>query len=177
MDEQEAYRNTRAQAGNWEELRRGIVSARQEGTVSDRVKQIWLPGLVTFLFSYIVLALLQWAGMRPLLHHWARSGSVLFCTPWLLTLLPIGAAGAFLSRRAQGSGWRVYVSASLPALLLALLFAVMFPLSFLSAAKVDTELKLTGLASLMFSWVLVPGLALSPGAGLQQLWQRRGQAH
>jgi hypothetical protein len=106
VDEQEAYRNTRAQAGNWEELRRGIVSARQEGTV----KQIWLPGLVTFLFSYIVLALLQWAGMRPLLHHWARSGSVLFYTSWLLTLLPIGAAGAFLSRLAQGSGWRVYVS-------------------------------------------------------------------
>jgi len=59
IPEEEAFAQTCARAGKWEELRRGIVSAKQEGTMSVRVRQIWVPGLVTLLSSYIVLALLQ----------------------------------------------------------------------------------------------------------------------
>jgi hypothetical protein len=80
MNEEQAIRETCVQAGDWEELRRGIASARLEGSMSDGVKQIWLPGLVTLLSSYVVLALLQWAGMQP-------GRIVFFYTPWLIVLL------------------------------------------------------------------------------------------
>ena len=66
MPEEEAFSQTCARVGNWRELRMGIVSAMQEGTMHDRVRQIWVPGVVTLLSSHVILALLQWAGTRPL---------------------------------------------------------------------------------------------------------------
>jgi hypothetical protein len=145
--------------------------------MSDRVKQIWLPGLVTLLSSYVALALLQWAGMQPFFFRPAPGRIVFFYTPWLLILPFIGATGGFLSRRAQGSGWRVYLSASLPALLMAGLFVIGFPMSFIIDPKVSTELKLTTLATLTVSWVILPGCALSAGAAFERLWRMRGETH
>jgi hypothetical protein len=175
MNEEQALRETCAQTGAWEELRRGIHSARQEGSMSERVKQIWLPGLATLLSSYVVLALLQWAGMQLFFFRPALGRIVFFYTPWLIVLLFIGAAGGFLSRRAKGSGWRVYLATSLPALLMAGLFAIGFPMSFVIDPNISMELKLTTLVTLTVSWVILPGCALSAGAAFQSLWGMRGE--
>lgn len=43
LGEDEAFAQTCARAGDWEELRRGIASATQEGTMQDRIRQIWIP--------------------------------------------------------------------------------------------------------------------------------------
>jgi hypothetical protein len=56
--EEEAVLQTCARIGNWQALNKGILSAKQEGTMTDRVRQIWVPSLVTLLTSYIVLAVL-----------------------------------------------------------------------------------------------------------------------
>src|SRR5271166_870077 len=141
VPEQEAFSQTSAQAGDWEELRRGIVSAKQEGTMRDRVRQIWVPGLVTLFTSYFVLALLQWAGTRPLTSHPGEPRGVVFYVPWLLLLPIIGAVGAYLSRRAQASGWRVYLAASLPALALGAVFLLILPLAFVIDRQVPLQIK------------------------------------
>jgi hypothetical protein len=169
MNGEQAAQETCAQTGNWEELRRGIASARREGSMSDRVKQIWLPGLVTLLSSYVVLALLQWAGIQPFFFRPAPGRIVFFYTPWLVMLLFIGAAGGFLSRRAKGSGWRVYLATSLPALLMAGLFTIGFFLSFVIDPRVSVELKLATVVTLTLSWVILPGCALMAGAAFQAL--------
>jgi hypothetical protein len=175
MSEKEALRETCLRVGNWEELRQGIVTARQEGSMSNRVRQIWLPGVVTLFSSYVLLAFMQWLGMQPFFFRPAPGRIVFFYTPWLLILPFIGAAGALLSRRARALGWRVYISAALPALLLAGLFAIIFPLAFIIDPKVSLELKSTTLATMTLSWVILPGIALCSGAALQGLWRMRAQ--
>lgn len=169
IPEEEAFSQTCERAGNWEELQRGIVSARQEGMMSDRVRQVWVPGLVTLLSSYIALAILQWAGTRPLASHPGEPRGIVFYVPWLLILPMIGAVGGYMSRRARGSGWRVYFAASLPALALGAFFLLLFPLALVIDRQVSLETKGTALAASMVGWVILPGLLLSVGVALQSL--------
>ncbi len=173
MPEEAALSETCARAGNWEELRRGIISAMEEGTMHDRVKQIWVPGLVTLLSSYIVLALLQWAGTRPMISHPGEPRGVVFYLPWLFLLPLIGAVGAYLSRRAQGHGWRVYLAASLPALALGAIFLLLFALAFALDRHVPLQVKGTTLVAMMGGWVVLPGIALCAGVALQGLRKRQ----
>jgi hypothetical protein len=173
MPEEEAFSETCARTGNWEELRTGIVSAIQEGTMHDRIKQIWVPALVTLFSSYIVLALLQWAGTRPMISHPGEPRGVVFYLPWLFLLPLIGAIGAYLSRRAQGDGWRVYLAASLPALALGAFFLLLFPLTFAINRQVPLQTKGTALVTMMVGWVVLPGIALCMGVALQGLRRRQ----
>ena len=174
IPEKEAFSRTCAQAGNWEKLRWGIASAKQEAMMHERVKQIWVPGLVTLLSSYIVLALLQWVGTRPLTSHPGEPRGVVFYVPWLLILPLIGAAGAYMSRRAQGKGWHVYIAASLPALALGAFFLLLFPLAFVIEPRVPLQIKGTAFVAFMLSWVILPGVLLSIGVALQGLRRMQG---
>lgn len=173
MPQREALTQTCAQVGNWKELRRGIIAANQEGTMHDRVRQIWVPGLVTLLSSYILLSFLYRAGSRPMVSHPGEPRAVVFYLPWLLLLPLIGAVGAYMSRRAQGVGWRVYLAASLPALALGALFLLLFPLSFVLDRQVPLQIKGTALVAMMVGWVVLPGIALCMGVALQGLRKRQ----
>src|SRR5208282_4833455 len=62
LPEEEAFLRTCAEAGNWKDLRRGVISAKKEGTMSDRVRQIWVPSLVTLYASVAAMGLFIWAG-------------------------------------------------------------------------------------------------------------------
>jgi hypothetical protein len=169
--EEEAFLRTCAEVGNWKELRRGVISVKEEGTMVDRVKQIWVPSLVTLLCSFVAFALLTWAGKEPVM----RRGLILY-VPWLLILPLIGAAGGYLSRRAQGVGWRVYVAGAFPAVAIAVIFLITFPFAF--AVGVDPRVvpgfKFTNLVSMAISWVIVPGIALWLGVVLQNLRRLEG---
>jgi hypothetical protein len=90
-----------------------------ERTMDERVKQIWIPSLVTLLSAGIALALLIWAGTQPVILHPGGARSVISYIPWLLGLPLIGAAGGYLSRRANGTGWRAYLAGTFPALAIA----------------------------------------------------------
>ena len=173
VPEEQAFSQTCEQAGNWGELRRGIVLAIQGGTMRERVRQIWMPGLVTLLSAYMVLAILQWAGTRPLASHPGEPRGIVFYVPWLLLLPLTGAVGGYLSRRARGSGWRVYFAASFPALALGLFFLLLFPLTFIMDRQIPLEIKGTALAAFMVGWVTLPGLLLSVGVALQGMWTMR----
>jgi len=173
MSEEEAVAESCEQVGNWTELRMGIDSAIEEGTMHDRVRQIWVPGVVTLLSSYVFLAILQWAGTRPLVSHPGEPRGVVFYLPWLFLLPVIGAFGGYLSRRAMGDGWRVYFAASLPALALGAFFLLFFPLAFIIDRQVPLQIKGTALVANIVGWVALPGVALCLGVALQGLQKRQ----
>ncbi len=169
MPEEEAFARTCARVGNWNELRKEIAAANQEGTMRDRVQQIWVPGLVTLLSSYICLAFLQLAGARPLISHPGEPSAMVFYLPWLFFLPLIGAVGGYLSRRAQGAGWRVYGAGSFPSVALGAIFLLLFAFAFVVDRQVPLQIKGTALAAMTVTWVLLPGIALSMGVALQAL--------
>jgi hypothetical protein len=55
------------------------------------------------------------------------------------------------------------------------LFAIGFPLSFVIDPSIGMELKLTTLVTLAVSWVILPGYAPSAGAAFQRLRGMRGE--
>jgi hypothetical protein len=173
MSEEKAFSETCERVGNWTELRMGILSAMQEGTMHDRLRQIWVPGVVTLLSSYVILTLLQRAGTRPLVLHPGEPRGVVFYLPWLFLLPLIGAFGGYLSRRAHGDGWRVYFAASLPSLALGAFFLLFSPLLFILDRQVPMQIKGTSLVASMVGWVLLPGIALCLGVTLQGLRKRQ----
>jgi hypothetical protein len=171
LGEEEAFAQTCARAGDWEEMRRGIASATQEGTVQDRIRQIWIPSLVTLVSSGAVLSLLIWTGARPIISHPGEPRGVILYVPWLLLLPLIGAVAGYLSRRAQATGWRAYVAGLFPALAMGLVMMLIFPFAFVINPQVAPQFKFISLMAMIVSWVIVPGIALCTGVVLQSLWK------
>src|SRR5260370_41855412 len=76
---------------DWNSLRRSLQAARRkENVMSNRVTQLWLPGLLTFILSMGLLALTQ---SRPvvtqerffILNGTVEIGRVFGHTPWILS--------------------------------------------------------------------------------------------
>jgi hypothetical protein len=176
VSESDAGRLVCDQVPSWQELHRDILAAKSEVFVQNRVTQLWVPGLVTLLSAYALLAVMQFAGLRAITSGPGEPRGIVLYLPWLLCLPLIGAVGAYLSRRARAAGWRVYLAASFPALALGAFFLLIFPWSFVVDPQVPLRAKGTGLAIMMFNWVVLPGLALTVGAALQSLKKMR-EAH
>jgi hypothetical protein len=154
------------QVGNWMELRQGIESARQEEAIEKRVQQFWLPSLVTLFSAFAALAILIWAGVPPLMTHPAEPQGLIVDVPWLLVLPFIGAVGAYMSRRAQATGWRVYAAGVFPAVAIGLMFLLILPWGFMVDPRVAPSFRFMGLAAGTVSWVILPGIALWVGVEL-----------
>ena len=167
LPEEKAFAKACAQAGNWLELRRGIISAKREGTMRDRVSQIWVPGLVTLVSSWGMLAILIWADVRPVTWHAGEPRGVILYLPWLLVLPLIGAAGGYMSRRALGARWRVYLAGTFPVVAIGTIFLLLFPFAFIVDPQVVPFFKFASLLANIVSWVILPGTALCIGVVLQ----------
>src|SRR5690349_6450096 len=60
LPEQAAVQQTLAQVADWQDLYRRIQTARtKENIMNDRVRQLWLPGLLTFALSMGLLEVAQ----------------------------------------------------------------------------------------------------------------------
>ncbi len=173
LPEEEAYASTCVRTGNWEELRREVISAKQEGTIMVRVRQIWVPSLVTLLASFGLMAVLIRAGIQPIVSHPGEPRGIILYLPWLLVLPLIGAAGAYLSRRAQGSGWRVYLAGAFPALAILAVFLLILPFRLAIDPYVVHDFELGALVSMILSWTVLPGIALCIGVALEGLRNAR----
>jgi len=173
MAEEEAYKWTCACAGNWGELRQAIVSATEVEMIQDRVRQIWLPSLITLMCAWGLLAILMWAGVQPIMTRPAEPLGLIFYFPWLVVLPAIGAVGGYLSRRAMGRGWRVYLAGVFPVVAIAIVFLLVIPFSLVVDRHVALAIKFSALAAGMFSWVVMPGIALCVGVALEGLRRPR----
>jgi hypothetical protein len=100
---------------DWNSLRRSLQAARRkENVMSNRVKQLWLPGLLTFTLSMGLLALAQIYGPKPWILSWGHPPMAVVFIPWLFALPLVGAIGAFLSHRAGGSRRAIFFSIIFP---------------------------------------------------------------
>src|SRR5437016_6509281 len=166
LPEQAATQQTLAQVTDWQDLRRKIQIARtmKENLMNDRVRQLWLPGLLTFMLSTGTLALLQIFGPKP----WvvALRGVLpvgLMYVPWLLSLPLVGAMGAFLSYRAGGSRRAIFSSIVFPVMPFLASILLVLPVSLIFDRFIAHNIAPMSLVMALLGWVLLPGVALLAG--------------
>lgn len=125
-----------------------------------RTRSLWLPALVTFLGASVSLMLCQLLGMQPHI-VWFERLAVSFYIPWLATLPLFGAAGAWLSRRAQGSMSMRFAAGISPGLIILIVMLLLLPWGLALDGLHFLQLVSFGLA--LITWVLIPAMALSLG--------------
>jgi len=180
MTEQEALASTLSQVGDWQDLRRRIQIARKkENSMTNRVKQFWLPSLLTLLLSMGLLMLIQVFGPNP----WTRemkSGWSLIAPgafvylPWLFSLPLIGALGAYLSLRAGGSQRAMFSSTVFPVLPYLAVFLIALPVAWIVDKPVSHSIIFLALFVGVLAWVVAPGAALLAGGLLAKFLVSRG---
>src|SRR6267378_103704 len=179
LPERAAMQQTLAQVADWQDLRQRIQVARtrKENIMNDRVRQLWLPGLLTFVLSMGLLELVQKFGPRPFVLDLDKGTPVLmFYTSWLLTLPLAGAIGALLSKRAGGSPKILAISSVFPVLPFGVVFLIAIPAGLLIGHSLAHHIVAAAFLTMMFGWVLVPGVALLSGGLLVQLLSRRSSS-
>jgi hypothetical protein len=173
MAEEEAAHRTLSQTGNWRDLQRKIFEAkRREQPMEKRIRQLWIPGFLTLILSMLFLATFRKFGFQPRIVGSGPS-SILLYMPWLLSLPCLGALGACISSRAEGSRGTVLLASVFPAIALTFAFLFMFPFSatveLITGRPVDFGRVATVLLKDGIGWILVPGAALLVGGLLAQL--------
>lgn len=167
ITEDVAVRQALSQVGHWQDFKRNVVLARtKEKTMTPRVTQLWLPGLLTFLVSMVLLEIVQKIGPKPIILSLDKGIPILmFYTSWLVMLPLAGAMGAYLSHRARGSSRMVLASSLFPILPLATVFLIAFPVGLaMGHALVPKTFLAVGV-----EWVLLPAVALIAGGIPTQL--------
>src|SRR6266403_5281067 len=169
MTEEAAARLALSQVKDWHKLQRKIQNARmQEIIMTNRVKQFWLPGLLTFTISMVLLELVQKFFPQPFILHLDHPPVLLFYVPWLLTLPLAGALGACLSKQAGGSRGMTLLSSAFPVLPLAAIFLMAIPVGLVLSHALSHGIVAAAFLTLGIAWVAVPGLILLVGGFLGQ---------
>jgi len=174
VPEPDAIQHVFSLAGNWNDLQRKIFAARTgKDTMTNRVKQFWLPGLLTFTLSMVLLELVQKFFPQPFILHLDHPPVLLFYVPWLLTLPLAGALGAYLSKRAGGSRRMTLLSSAFPVLPLAAIFLMAIPVGLVLSHTLSHGIVAAAFLTLGIAWVAVPGLILLVGGFLGQFLSSR----
>lgn len=153
-----------AVAGDWENLRNEIRRVRLgEYDMTNRVTQLWLPGMLTFTVSIALEVFGQRLGPRPFFLHLEQGTPILpFYSGWLLTLPLAGAIGAYLSNRAGGTPRMMFAASAFPVLLYVAVFSIASPGLFMGH-NLPLQIVAAVLLKMVLGWVLIPGLALLVG--------------
>lgn len=173
--EDDAVGGALAEVEDWSGLARKIRAARSgEGTMTNRVTQLWLPGLLMFALSAGIFAMFEILGAKP----WTVATNdhrhlLEFHLLWLLSLPLVGAMGAYLSWRAGGSRSLMRLSIIFPVLPLFASILVWLPVSLVFNYFIARNSALMyGLVALV-GFVLTPGVALLAGGLPAQLYFSR----
>jgi hypothetical protein len=178
LSESEALRLTVEAVDDWKDLTRKIRrTKRQEAVMNNRTKTLWLPGLMAFAASSILLTILQrLIMMRPTLFialehiirlhptFWWRNQAVVIYLCWWVLLPLCGAAGACLSRRAGGTRRACAAASLFPSLVMFCLFCCILPVSMVIDKNSYLMQHPLYFVLAMVNWIMVPGLALILGA-------------
>ncbi|HTQ59091.1 MAG TPA: hypothetical protein VMI32_02640 [Candidatus Solibacter sp.] len=179
--EERAAERALSQVRDWQALRRKIQRARRkEDGMTDRVKQVWLPGFLTLFLSMMLLMAIQFFGPKPWVvspHGWrVMAPMAVIYVPWLLCLVPIGAMGTYLSVRAGASRRGTFVSIVFPVLPYFVFFVVAFPVCVILDDHVAHNVVLSALWVGLVTWVVLPAVALLAGGLPVQLLRSRRPA-
>lgn len=143
-------------------LARKIQHAKRgEENMNNRTKQFWLPALVTSLLGTGLLAIFQYAGMRPIVLRTPVEQFTTLYFPWLLSLPAFGFLGAFWSRRAGGAiPTRLFAGSFLSLIYFAVPW-LFVPIAMLMDHETPHMVPFTWF---LLNWAVLPGLALLLGA-------------
>ncbi|HXM95927.1 MAG TPA: permease prefix domain 1-containing protein [Candidatus Dormibacteraeota bacterium] len=169
VPEEDAIHHVLSQVPDWNELQRKIQSTQKENTMSPRVTRFWFPALITFVISMSLLAATQIFGPQPLILHPANYPVVTFYVFWLVALPLIGALGAYLSHRAEGSLGTLLVSSVFSVLPFLASILIVLPVSLAFDHFIAHNMAPMALVTALFGWVLAPGTALFAGGLLAGL--------
>src|SRR6266849_5179834 len=154
LPEEAAMQQTLSQVADWHDLKRRIHSARMgKDTMTNRVKQFWLPGLLTFTLSMGLLELVQKFFPHPFILRLDHPPVLLFYLPWLLTLPLAGAIGACLSKRAGGSRRLTLLSSVFPVLPLTAVFLIAIPVGLVLSHTLSHGIVAAAFLTLGTAWV------------------------
>jgi len=179
MTEEEAVRRTLSQVEDWRKLCRLIQTARtKENDMTNRVKQFWLPSLLTIFLSMGLLMLVQFFGPNPWViarkSAWSLIAPVaVIYLPWLFSLPLVGAIGAYLSNRAGGSRRAMLSSIVFPVLPYSAFFLVALPVTAIFNDRLGHNIMFLALFVGLLAWVVAPAAALLTGGALVQLFLSR----
>jgi hypothetical protein len=181
LTEEVAAERALSQVRDWPVLRRKIQRARmKEDVMTDRVKQIWLPGFLTLFLSVMLLMLIQFFGPQPVFvstSGWRMTAPVaVIYVPWLVSLLLIGAIGAYLAGRAGASPRGTLLSILFPVLPYLLFFVIWIPVSLILDDHIGHNTMRSALLVGLVAWVVLPGVALLAGGLPVQLLRVRRSA-
>jgi hypothetical protein len=179
ITEEEAVHRTLSQVEDWQKLSRLIRKARtKENAMTNRVKQFWLPSLLTLFLSMGLLMLIQSFGPNPWIAA-RRSGWSLIAPvaviylPWLFLLPLIGALGAYLSNRAGGSQRAMLTSIVFPVLPYFAFFLLALPVTVLFNESLGHNIMFIALFLGLLVWVVAPAAALLTGGVLARTFLSR----
>jgi hypothetical protein len=147
-----------------------------EDFMNQRSRTLLLPGLITLTLASVSLMVMQLFAFSTPRVHWVDGGAVAIGFVWLASLLPCGALGAYLSRRAGGSRWNSIIASLFPSLIMLGVFCTVLPIGVLIERNpfILHHPRYFGLALLV--WIIVPGAALLLGA-LPVLWRMNNRVH
>ena len=152
--------------------------------MTDRVKQVWLPGFLTLFLSVMLLMANELIGIKlginPLIVSAHGSGlkapvAVIY-VPWLVSLLLIGAIGAYLAGRAGASPRATLLSIMFPVLPHSIFFVIWIPVSLILGDRISHNTMPSALLMALVAWVVLPGVALLAGGLPVQLLRSRRTA-
>lgn len=154
------------------DLRQIAVTRSQmlEGTMNQRSRTLWLPGLVTLTLASVSLMVMQlFTFSRPRV-HWVDGGAVVVAFVWLFSLVPCGALGAYLSRRAGGSRRNSIIASLFPSLVMLAVLCVALPVGLFIERNTYILHHPWYFGLALLTWIVVPGFASLLGA-LPVLWR------
>jgi hypothetical protein len=174
--EQDAMRQVLERVGDWQRLKRRIeYSHYEERHMTNRISQLWLPGMLAFVVSMAVEALANRLEPNPLIFSLDMGTPILKFYPLWLGLLPLaGALGAYLSKRMRGSVLMALGSSVFPVLLYGCVFLIAIPVGLVMGHNLDHHVVAAAIFGMGTGWVLLPGTAMLAGGLLVQLLWSRG---
>lgn len=176
LNDSDACELTLREITDWRRLARRIHHAKQtEETMKNRMRNLWLPGLISGTVACESFHMLWLAGFRPQ-SFWVGSlvGLQLYL-PWLFILPLFGALTAHLSRRAEGQRMARLAAVLFPSIvILLMLFGAVVASVIIAPQKRALDILPNllgahfslpvGFAQAALNWVVLPSAALLLGA-------------
>lgn len=150
---------------DWRALAHQIRDAVEDSMYS-RLRTFWIPGLITGVLATLALAVLQTAGLRPVVVYTGAVEPLVIYIPWLLVLPFAGAVGAYSSRRAGGNVKTRLCTAVFPCFVLMAPFCTVGLVAIVVALFQGENAGRFALAISQFVgvWIVLPAAALLLGA-------------
>lgn len=140
------------------------IQKSKEGPMNERTRKFWLPALASVAAACTLIAAVAQLSYLPRVILMRSEVATLVYPIWILGQLPLGALGAYFSRRAGGSRLTRLTAGLFPSVVMLAGIVVVIAVQTLLQGRFDFGSVDAGMfARAMVSVILIPTLALSLG--------------